>query len=127
MKENLNDQQKLVAFLKQNRPLPPPVKNNCEAELMTLIKQQPRFFGFCKNRLLWLITGAIAASYLLVISGLNKPNFSPKIANQEQDLEAFIINTWDASLGGGIGNNDLHKLENEWFLLTETDFISNQQ
>lgn len=97
-----DDRQKLAAFLKQYRPIPPKAAQNFEEQLMAAIEKQPQvqFSTAHKsfNRHLWAIPSLLVAGILLSWGGYRLFNSSPQVAT-DPELELFLVNGWNASLG----------------------------
>lgn len=122
MSKQLSDEQRLQAFLRQHRPVPPPASPDLEAQLMKAITHSPQDtvsnqpkLAFAKpqkiiRRQLWLISSTIAAGILIVgsISHLLIP--SPEVANA--NLEFFLETNWNEVIGDP-GNNNL---PTDWML-----------
>jgi hypothetical protein len=126
MIKNFDNEQKLITFLRQNRPLPPPLKDNFEEQLMTIISQQYRFYLPQKNYFFWVAMGIIGGGLLLTISGLTRSNYRPQIANNQEDLETFMINAWQGSMAETLEHNDRNSIENDWLFLTETNYATSE-
>jgi hypothetical protein len=55
------DDQKLITFLKHNRPVPPIIKEDFEAQLMLKVNHLPQAKSpLSRRRLFWFVSGAIA-------------------------------------------------------------------
>jgi hypothetical protein len=115
-----------VTFLKQYRPVPPPQNNYIEEQLMNLIAQENRLSQSKYRPWLWGIYSAIAAGLLLICGSVIRNNFAPKIAQEPEDLETFMVNSWRGAMGENLDNNYLYNSDTDWFLLTESHFLSAQ-
>ena len=93
-----SDDEKLIAFLKQYRPLPPSLATNLEDKLIQKIQQEPRLSNRKFPWLFWAIPSAIAASLLLVWGGSRWGQTSPQIAVNSHEIEGFIVETWEGSM-----------------------------
>ena len=124
MKTRFHEQQKLVAFLKQYRPGPPPQNNRIEEQLMAVVSQENKSPKY--NSWLWVVPSAIAAGSLLIYGSLIRDNFAPKIAKKTEDLEIFMVNSWRGSMAENMETKDIYNLEKDWLLLTEAQISSAQ-
>ena len=118
---NDHDDQKLIAFLKKHRPLPPSVKNDFEMELMSKINQIPQEKPkSSRSSLFWVIPSAIAASLLLVWGGINWLSLSPQVATvvTDEELEEFLIHGWYGAMGETSYTNAQSDFEEEWSFFT---------
>jgi hypothetical protein len=103
--DDFNDEdRRLVAFLKQNKPLAPDPAINLEQRIMTEIRQpisrvqpQQRQQSPWLKRLIFA-SGAIAAGWLAVWT-VNR-QFQPTISEVDRaQIEASLIKSWSASAG----------------------------
>jgi hypothetical protein len=100
-----NNDQKLVDFIRQNRPALPPENQDLEAQIMAAVAAIPRsesghnssVIPF-RRRSLWLMPPAIAASLLMAWGTSRLLNPPPQTATELASLEVFIENTWDEVL-----------------------------
>lgn len=104
------DDEKLIAFLQQHRPVPPPAGENAEQRLMTQLRPQLRPAQRRQLRLLWLLPGA-------VVAGLVWSLWQPQPAPQADALDAFMVSNWE----GMTGVADPSTPEASWLLLNELD------
>lgn len=97
-----NNDQKLVEFLRQNRPEVPPANQDLAAEIMAMVAATPLAESVPKSRVIplrwlsfWLMPPAIAAGLLMAwgTSRLFIPTSPP--AAELASLEVFIEKTWD--------------------------------
>lgn len=112
-----HDDQKLVAFLREHRPLPPPVKDGFEDQLRSKINLLPQAQPPLSRRGLCLvIPSAIAASLLLVWGAMRwlapPPQFAQKASDEE--LEAFLIDGWYGTMGETSYTDAQSHFEAEW-------------
>jgi hypothetical protein len=93
---------RLVAFLKQNKPMAPVPGINLEQSIMAEIDRQPLSRvklqqKHWRKRLIFA-SGAIAAGFLAIWS-VNR-QFQPVISEVERaQIEASLIKSWSASVG----------------------------
>lgn len=94
MTQQPTDGDRLVDFLRQHRPLPPPPDLDLEQQIMSAIAEKPRFEERRSRRLV-LIAPAIAA--LVLIAWVGKSLLMPPTptAAELASLEAFLENTWN--------------------------------
>ena len=121
MNEPINDQ-KLVGFLKQYRPIIPEEAPDLEQRIMVAIegkslvanrdkdtiKNSPILSLFAKGKAkiqnrLWVFPPAIAASLLVAWSGYHTLTPTRLSATEEAHLEAFLLSNWD----GGVSDSNL--------------------
>lgn len=114
-----NEQENLIKFMKQNRPLPPSTNQKIEQQLMKVIKKEKKKYCFSKNLWFWLFPSGIVVGLLLIWGGLMQNNLSPKIANKTEEMESFMVNTWQEAMGEKIDNQQLDNYESSWLLLAE--------
>ena len=124
MKKKIHEEQKLVTFLKQYRPVPPGTNNQIEEQLMTIVAQGSR--PSKSISWLWVVPSAIATGLLLVYGSLIRDNFVLRIAKQTEDLETFMVNSWQGSIDENFEQNDIYSLETDWLMLTKTQISSAQ-
>ncbi len=128
-----NDDESLVAFIKQHRPAPPPTAANFEEELMELIERQSQptmpqqqahspVFAIPRIKYLIPIASATVAGLFLSWGGYRLLNPSPSIAQ----LEMFLVNSWNSAIGSTSFSASTETPETYWLLLAdlETDFQS---
>lgn len=121
------DDEKLVKFLRQYRPVPPPAGASAEEGLLAAlnsenkVRQSPYSFR-------WAIPALVAAGVLLVWGGIRI--FTPltlpqgQIADRTQentDIEEFMLSSWNSAIEGtnSIAYND--SSESHWPLLNELE------
>jgi hypothetical protein len=102
--DNGFDDEKLVSFLQTYYPNTPPETKPCEELIMKAIAQ-PEFNHQQKTHQIisksWLLSGTLITTVLVIIGGyffnLN-PKSSPQIATETEDLETFLVNSWNGSM-----------------------------
>lgn len=112
---------RLVEFLRQNAPVPPPPNPHLESRLLQQVEHHPRG----RSRRSWqykLIPGAIAAGLLLGIGGHRLLTPQPQLATdpeQIEELEAFVLDNWGYTIGSMPDNTANNSLTNSWLLLAD--------
>lgn len=110
------DQEPLVDFLRQHRPIPPPASADLELQIVKAVESLPAWGSQVRGlhlsrRGLWQASSAIAASLLIILSGdrdLKNSNPSPA---ELASLEAFLETSWD----GVVNDSQTLAPANEWF------------
>lgn len=97
------DDQNLVEFLRQHRPVPPPPAETLEDGIMFAIDnaaQSPRNTPspLRKRRALWLVPPAIAASLVATFLGYRTSMPVSKSATELAMLETFMETNWRNTL-----------------------------
>jgi len=84
------DDEKLISFLRENRPTPPPEVLDQENKLLNCL-QKP---GQTSKTKPWAIPSTLAACALLFWTGyqLQPPSSSPHDFHQ---VDSFVVNTWE--------------------------------
>ena len=105
------DDRNLVAFLQQYRPIPPPASASTEAELMELIDREES-----RNSLKIKPIIAIASSAIIgaIFSFVGYRSVTPSYTNAQ--LESFMVNSWDGTVG--------QTSDNDWFHLRDREIDS---
>lgn len=106
------DDNRLVSFLRHNRPVPMPASADRERELMELINNQP---SSSRHYRVWAVPGAIAAA---LVSWGGYRLFVPSLqaAQEPQQLESFLVNSWNGSVENTSGDR-ANSPEADWQLL----------
>ncbi len=89
-----SDDKKLIAFLKQYAPLPPPSAINLEERVMAQVTQGERIPQRRRLRLSWLVPSLIAAGLFLLWGEQQHLQPTPPLATTPDELEAFFIESW---------------------------------
>ncbi len=120
MSESPRDEhQNVISFLKQYRPLPPPENPSLEKQLIHQVSQESQDKRY-KNRLwILLIPGAVVAS--LAAMGSNYRWFQPSYQwggrGNVTELETFMVESWQETLGEMPSTHPYRPLYSEWLLL----------
>lgn len=97
MSNKNRDEEKLIAFLKEHRPTPPPLTPNSQDRLINAIEKQTQTTLTLKPKL-WAIPSTLAACALLFWAGYKwqSPSAKTVMAQDPQELEIFMVNSWGA-------------------------------
>ncbi len=121
-----DNDQGLVAFLRQNRPVPPTESCDFEDKLMQLVEEETNSSDYgqtsslpsANSRYYWAFPGVVAASLLFVWSNLQTLS-PPKTAVVEVvELESFLVNSWNGVIGEVEPQKVNYSGENSWLLLS---------
>jgi hypothetical protein len=100
---NLNDDDRLIEFLRQHRPSVPPAAPDLEDQILQAVADSD--VKHLHRRRLWAMPAAIAVGALIASVGYQilTPPQPPKIAVDRAvdpaSVEAFLEDNWNASLG----------------------------
>lgn len=122
MKQKPNQDQYLVNFLKQNKPNIYVKNNNHEEQLMMIISKNNINSCSSKNKSLWVISSIFAVTFILIFGHLINNKLTTKMAIEQENLEDFIISSWQDSMIGNQENKTELTVEENWLLLTENNF-----
>ncbi|MEG4323023.1 MULTISPECIES: hypothetical protein [unclassified Microcoleus] len=131
-----NSDDKLVNFLKQNRPNVPDVSPEFEQRVLAAIdrndaidqkslgdsrsiafSKKSKTFGLAK----WAVPSAIAASLLVLASGYRILTTAQIHADEAAHLEAFLVNNWEGALNDSHTENLLDRPQTDLFDYAVTD------
>ena len=96
MRKFPSDDDKLVAFIREYRPMPPPSSVNLEQRLIEMVNKTP----ICESpsyKRRWLIPGACMVSVLLLWVGWRWSTPQPQIAATTEELETFLVESWQTT------------------------------
>ncbi len=114
------DEDPLVNFLRQNRPLPPQEPQGFESHLMNLIARDSQLSQSFSKRFRGLIGGTIFTGLLLLLGGFRPSNDTPLVARvSDRDLETFLIDSWDGAMGEPLNYYHSHPIESAWQITHE--------
>ncbi|MBF2020574.1 MAG: hypothetical protein IGR93_10815 [Hydrococcus sp. C42_A2020_068] len=116
-----DDDEQLVSFLKQYRPVPPQARADMEAQLMELVTREPPPPPRHPHQFFWLVSSAMAGSLLLAVGSYRWLNPSPQVATNQQELEAFLVDSWNGAIEetSVTSPTTTHTSEADWLLMTE--------
>jgi hypothetical protein len=115
MAQKSPDEDPLVNFLHQYRPLPPQESQGFESQLMKLIAQESQASIRFPRRLGGLIGGAICTGFLLFLGGFRSSNDTPQVARvSDRELKTFLIDSWDGAMGETSNYRYSHSIESAW-------------
>ena len=93
------DEQDLVSFLRQYRPLPPQQKPHLENQVMDLVNQTSQRNSSEKySTLITFFSGTIAVILAVIWHGSRWNQQTPQIAIDQDMIETFLINSWDNTI-----------------------------
>lgn len=121
-----DDDQPLIHFLKQYRPIPPKTATSVERQLMELVAKESRSSTQKLSAFKWMLPTALAAAGLVSWMGWKNTQYTPQLATQPGDLEAFVIDSWNGAneqLSNASRDADL---DNAWFIPDTPDTHSKQ-
>ncbi len=90
------EQQNLVNFLRENRPITPNCQCNLEQKLMDSIGSQPRRNNKHGSNLIWTIPSALATGFLFTSVGLSLK--TPQVVIKASELDNFLVNSWNDTI-----------------------------
>ena len=110
------EQQNLVNFLRENRPITPNSQCNLEQRLMDSIGEQPRKHSKYGSSLIWTIPSAIATGFLFTSVGLSWK--TPQVVIEASELDQFLVNSWNDAVDSD-NFTILNGKDTEWLFTTE--------
>jgi hypothetical protein len=114
------EDERLVSFLRQHCPSPPPSEVMLEEKLLKIIEQESKVPHKPNFGLLGALTSLIAALILMIGGHYRWFNATPKVANlADEDLEAFLIDSWSDTLGESRSSIPVTHSDTIWTVLTE--------
>ena len=94
-----NDEQDLVSFLRQHRPLPPQQQSHLENQVMDLVNQTSQRNPQSKHStLITFLSGTIAVVLALIWNSSRWNQQTPQIAIDQGMIETFLINSWENTI-----------------------------
>lgn len=115
------DDEPLIQFLKQHRPIPPTTATSVEKQLMQWVAKESNLSSDKRLSLLWIIASAIAAVGLATWLGWKGSHSSFGIAAKPEELESFVVESWNGSLEELSYATKETNLENSWLILEESN------
>lgn len=120
-----DDDEQLIDFLKQYRPVPPRARANLEAQLMELVTREPPPPPRYAHQFFWIVSSAMAGSLLLGVGGYRWLNPSPQVATNPSELETFLVDSWSGSIGDISAtpstSSTTYVTEADWLLISEAE------
>jgi hypothetical protein len=114
------DEKKLVAFVRRYRPVPPPAAVGLERQVMSLVEREVLT---CQKRLKlrWLVPSIGAVSLLLAWGGYHwfAPAPQPQFATNSEELETFLVQSWQGTLGEPTNAFQPASVEADWLTLAD--------
>ncbi len=119
------DDEKLVEFLKEYRPLPPPPKSSLEDELIELIESEPVISGYSAHWR-WLLPSTLAASLVLFLGMYRVLSPTPQMAQvSPEELEGFLVESWTGIVGEPLTPMTAHTApESTWLSLADANLTN---
>jgi hypothetical protein len=115
------DDEKLIAFLKQYHPIAPRSRIDAEEQLMELVSREPPSPTRHSQQFFWIVSSAMAGSLLLTVGGFRWLNSSPQMANSEE-LETFIVDNWHGTMEETPAATPTNLTsDSDWLILTEPE------
>ncbi len=113
-----NQDEALVHFLRTYHPTAPSDHNDfMEEQIFQTITETKQKSASKKQNKFWFLFSTIFTTILLILSGnAIKAKFLPVIANDLQELETFMVNSWNGSMAENEDESDLY------FVTLESDF-----
>lgn len=91
-----DDEQDLIAFLRQHRPLPPSQSSHLESHLMQLVNQTSQRNSLENHlKMITAFSGTIVLGLAVLWSGSRWSQQTQKIAVDQGMVEAFLLNSWE--------------------------------
>jgi hypothetical protein len=139
-----DNDQNLVNFLKQYRPLPPPARANLEECLMQQAERIPTRSRY-QTHLQWLIPTAIAACGLvawgsyrwfnpnpqMIFTTENSASVATKVGESDifirqtsvssEELETFLIESWTGAMGYTTSESPVVSSDLSWYTLVDSN------
>lgn len=120
-----DDDQPLIQFLKQNRPIPPATPNLVEKQLMQWVVKKRRVSS--KSILVrWLIPGAIATAGLVTWQLWKSSPSTQQMATQPEELESFVIDSWNGANEQLSYATTPNHPENVWLMLESQPYSTSK-
>ncbi len=110
MSKTPHDNQKVVSFIKQYRPLPPPGTATLETQLLTKIAQKSSHYHSRNIVRRWLIPSALVASLTAIWGGYRWLQPSYQFSDNSTNIELFLVESWQ-------GTMEQSSLYSDWLLL----------
>jgi hypothetical protein len=115
------DDEKLIQFLKQYRPLPPAHGEHLEEQLIKLIEGQPKLSLGFSPRWWWMIPSILVATLLVAWGSSRQLSPSPQIAATSGELEDFLVDSWNGSMELHYLNSQTNTSNLDWLILADPE------
>ena len=122
------DDQELIYFLQQYRPLPPPADCDLEKQIYIRVSHESQHRRYPKLR--WLVPTIITTSVLGIWGAYNliKPSEYEQFVYQSQTIETaetenFMVSTWEETINTSPWENQDQSVYYQWI---SADNIDNQ-
>lgn len=121
MKQFPEDDEKLIAFLKQYHPVAPQARIDAEEQLMELVSRESPSPSRHSHQFFWIVSSAMAGSLLLTVGGFRWLGSSAQMANSEE-LEMFMVDNWHGTMEETpvVAPTQLTS-DADWLMLTEPE------
>ena len=110
-----NNQNNLVFFLRQNKPIPPQAYPDLEQTIIDSLEPRKLKERKYYKTVTWTIPSAIATGFLFTTVSFTVR--TPRIAIEPNDLENFLVNNWHDTLNAQYSNTT-NSSEASWLLPT---------
>ena len=110
-----NNQNNLVFFLRQNKPIPPQAYPDLEQTIIDSLEPRKLKERKYYKTVTWTIPSAIATGFLFTTVSFTVR--TPRIAIEPNDLENFLVNNWHDTLNAQ-SSNTTNSSEASWLLPT---------
>ncbi|NJK50307.1 hypothetical protein HC931_21235 [Candidatus Gracilibacteria bacterium] len=115
-----DDDEQLIAFLKEYHPIAPPAKADLEMQLMELVTREPPPIKH-SHQFFWIISSAMAGSLVLAIGGYRFFSSTPKFAANPEELETFLVDNWNSSVEEIPVIDPMYTAQGNWLMLSEPE------
>ncbi|HEY9706305.1 MAG TPA: hypothetical protein V6C58_27970 [Allocoleopsis sp.] len=88
-----DDDTNLVAFMRQNRPIPPAANPDLEMQILAQIDGEK---ADIKKYKLWVIPSIIGASLMMIFSGYNLWKYQQIASVDHRSVETFLVQNLDS-------------------------------
>jgi hypothetical protein len=117
-----DDDEKLVDFLKEYRPAPPPTMRDLEWQLMELVTRELPLPPKYPHQFFLIISSAMAGSLLLLVGSYRWLKPLPEVASDREELEIFLVDNWNETMSDtSVAFPTTHTTEPDWSLIAEPE------
>lgn len=122
MMQSPQDDEKLVAFVRRHRPVPPPAAMGLEQRLMLMVEKEA--INCTKTaKMRCLIPFACAAAFIFAVTTHNwfvqQQQLQFAVRSQEEELETFLIENWQGTVGHTTNAAYSSLSEGDWLALAD--------